>query len=75
MRDHLMRGEAAVSGDLAHPRRWQNSMHIELAGGSYLEQDEVRELVDEARSLHITLIPEVQTLSLTATGSPRPILS
>ena len=63
MRKYLEQGEPALLGDLANPRRWQDSMHIELAGGAVLEQDEVRDLVEYARRLHITLIPEVQTLS------------
>jgi len=63
MRQHLARGEAALQGDPLAPRRWQNSMHIELGGGSFLEQDEVRDLVDHARRRHITVLPEVQTLS------------
>jgi len=41
----------------------KDSTHTELAGGSFLEKDEVRTLLEYARSLHIEVIPEVQSLS------------
>jgi hypothetical protein len=63
IKDHLDKGKAALLGDPNRLRRWLDSMHIELAGGSFLEQEEVRDLVEYARQRHITPIPEVQTLS------------
>jgi hypothetical protein len=41
----------------------KDSPHTELGGGSFLEQDEVRGLVEYARSLHLEILPEVQALS------------
>ena len=43
----------------------KDSPHTELGGGSYLEQEEVADLLAYARSLHIEVIPEVQALSHT----------
>lgn len=63
MKSHLDKGEPALVGDPDHPRRTQNSIHIELGGGTFLEQEEVRDLVLYARQRHITMIPEIQTLS------------
>ncbi|MBN1676265.1 MAG: family 20 glycosylhydrolase [Kiritimatiellae bacterium] len=42
---------------------WKDSVHAELAGGSYLTQAEVADLVRAARALHIEVVPEVQSLS------------
>ncbi|MBN1672088.1 MAG: beta-N-acetylhexosaminidase [Kiritimatiellae bacterium] len=42
---------------------FKDSIHPELGGGSYLTQDEVRELVDDANRLAIQIVPEVQSLS------------
>ncbi len=44
-------------------RTTRNSLHVELAGGEYLSQQEVRELVAFARSRGLEVIPEVQSLS------------
>lgn len=41
------------------------SSHVELGGGSYLRQEEVRDLVAYARELHFDVIPEMQSLSHT----------
>jgi hypothetical protein len=41
----------------------QNSAHHDAADGEILEKDEVRDLVDYARSLHIEVIPEIPTLT------------
>ncbi len=53
-------GEKKLMEKLISPK---DSMHPELAGGSYLSQEEIRELVEYARSRHIEIIPEVQSLS------------
>ncbi len=42
---------------------WKDSVHTELAGGSYLTKAEVRDLVTYAKSRGINVIPEVQALS------------
>jgi hypothetical protein len=63
MKSYLDRGLAPLAGDPLHLRRKQDSMHIELGGGSFLEQEEVRDIVEYARARHITVVPEVQTLS------------
>ncbi len=42
---------------------WKDSVHTELAGGSYLTKNEVRGLVNYCRSRGIEVIPEVQALS------------
>lgn len=42
---------------------WKDSVHTELAGGSYLSKDEVRGLVQYAKDLGIEVIPEIQALS------------
>ncbi|MCJ7736653.1 MAG: family 20 glycosylhydrolase [Anaerolineae bacterium] len=41
----------------------KDSTHTELGGGSYLEKDEVREIIAYANSLHIEVLPEVPSLS------------
>lgn len=46
-----------------HSYYWKDSLHTELGGGSYLSQEEVRELVGYARALGMDVIPEVQALS------------
>jgi len=43
--------------------RFQNSTHHEVAGGSFLTQEEVRDLVDYARRHEIEVIPEIQGLT------------
>ena len=53
-------GEIRLREKLIFPK---DSMHPEIAGGSYLTQEEVRELVEYARSLRLEVIPEVQSLS------------
>lgn len=42
---------------------WKDSVHTELAGGSFLSKDEVRGLVQYAKDLGIEVIPEIQALS------------
>ncbi|MBN1669467.1 MAG: family 20 glycosylhydrolase [Kiritimatiellae bacterium] len=42
---------------------WKDSTHPEIAGGSFLKQSEVKELVREAGRLGIEIVPEVQSLS------------
>ena len=42
---------------------WKDSLHTELAGGSYLTKDEVRDIVKYAKSRGMNVIPEVQALS------------
>lgn len=41
----------------------KDSTHTELGGGSYLEKDEVREIIAYANSLHVEVLPEVPALS------------
>ena len=42
---------------------WKDSLHTELAGGSYLTKDEVRDIVKYAKSRGMNVIPEIQALS------------
>ncbi len=42
---------------------WKDSIHTEHAGGSYLTKAEVRDIVQHAKSLGLTVIPEIQALS------------
>lgn len=43
---------------------WQkNSIHADNGGGSYITQDEMRELIAYCRERELTVIPEVPTLS------------
>lgn len=42
---------------------WKDSVHTELADGSYLTKAEVRDLVDYCRKRGMEVIPEVQALS------------
>jgi len=42
---------------------WKDSIHTEHAGGSYLTKAEVRNIVHYAKSLGLTVIPEIQALS------------
>ena len=42
---------------------WKDSLHTELAGGSYLTKDEVRDIVKYAKARGFNVIPEVQALS------------
>jgi len=58
-RDILARGDRPKGPD----DRFQNSTHHEVAGGSYLTQEEVRELVDYARAHEVEVIPEIQGLT------------
>ncbi|MFQ6048717.1 MAG: family 20 glycosylhydrolase, partial [Phycisphaerae bacterium] len=44
-------------------RTTRNSLHVELAGGDWLSQDEVRDLIAFAGSRGLEVIPEVQSLS------------
>ncbi|MFO7668452.1 MAG: glycoside hydrolase family 20 zincin-like fold domain-containing protein, partial [Bacteroidales bacterium] len=48
---------------LGHDNRFQASTHTELAGGSWLTKEEVRDIVDFARAYHMEVIPEIQGLS------------
>ncbi|NLE46528.1 MAG: family 20 glycosylhydrolase [Chloroflexi bacterium] len=41
----------------------KDSTHIELAGGSYLEKEEIQDFIAFARSLNIEVLPEVPSLS------------
>lgn len=41
---------------------WPAFPHGELAGGEYLEKDEVRRLLETIRSYGLTVIPEIQSL-------------
>ncbi len=43
--------------------RFQDSAHAELAGGSFLEKDEVCSLVEWTRAYGMEVIPEIQSLS------------
>lgn len=42
---------------------WKDSIHTEHAGGSYLTKAEVRDIVQHAKNLGFTVIPEIQALS------------
>lgn len=42
---------------------WKDSLHTELAGGSYLTKDEVRDIVSYAKKRGMNVIPEIQALS------------
>ena len=42
---------------------WKDSLHTEIAGGSYLTKDEVRDIVKYAKSRGMNVIPEIQALS------------
>ncbi|MFC3798465.1 family 20 glycosylhydrolase [Cohnella sp. GCM10012308] len=42
---------------------YKNSMHVENGGGSFLTQDEVRELVQYCKARFMDVIPEVPSLS------------
>lgn len=42
---------------------WKNAPHVELAGGSYLPQTAVRDLVEYAKAYGLNVVPEIQTLS------------
>ncbi len=44
-------------------RYWKDSLHTELAGGSFLTKDEMRGIVHYAKSLGLMVIPELQALS------------
>ena len=59
---------------MAHPRAqkglqesqwfdWKDDPHVELASGSWLTKDEVRQIVNKARELGIEIVPEVQALA------------
>lgn len=43
--------------------RFQASTHIDLAGGSWLSKEEVRDIVDFAKQHHMEVVPEIQSLS------------
>ncbi|MBE6386257.1 MAG: hypothetical protein E7048_11440 [Lentisphaerae bacterium] len=43
--------------------RFQDSAHVELAGGDCLEKDEVRALVEWTRSCGVEVIPEIPSLT------------
>ena len=45
--------------------RFQDSTHHEIAGGAFLEQEEVRDLVGYARAHEVEVIPEIPSLSHT----------
>ena len=50
--------------DVQNASGWKkNSIHYENGGGSWLTQEEVRELVDYCNWLHLEVIPEVPSLS------------
>lgn len=50
--------------DVQHRAKWaKNAIHMENGGGSYLTQDEVRELVRYCAERHIEIIPEVPCYS------------
>ena len=51
--------------DALQDSQWlfKNSTHTELAGGSYLSQDECRQIVQWCRENAIAVMPEVQSLS------------
>jgi len=55
-----MGGESRFT-QIAHSNA--NAMHIDLAGGQSLTQDEVRDLVVYARSCGVDVVPEIQSLS------------
>lgn len=42
---------------------WKNSFHTELGGGSFISQEDVRDIVNYAKSLGFEVIPELQSLS------------
>jgi hypothetical protein len=63
MEAYLERGLAPLAGDPLQLRRKHDGTHMNLAGGQVLEQEEVRDIVEYARARHITVVPEVQTLS------------
>jgi len=43
--------------------RFMNSTHHEVAGGRFISQEEMRDLVDYARAHQVDIIPEIQGLS------------
>ena len=43
--------------------RFQASVHTELAGGSWLSKEEVRDIVEFARQNHLNVVPEIQSLT------------
>jgi len=50
--------------DVQNSYGWKkNSIHYENGGGSWLTHEEVRELVDFCRSVHMEVIPEIPSLS------------
>ncbi|KPL12409.1 MAG: hypothetical protein AMS26_17950 [Bacteroides sp. SM23_62] len=48
---------------LGKDRRFQASTHPDLAGGSWLSKEEVRDIVDFARQHYLEVVPEIQGLS------------
>ncbi|MFC2077119.1 glycoside hydrolase family 20 zincin-like fold domain-containing protein, partial [candidate division KSB1 bacterium] len=58
-RDVFARGGRPVGPE----NRFQDSVHPELAGGSYLSREEVRDLVRWARKFRIRVVPEIQSLT------------
>ena len=58
-RDILARGERPKGPQ----DRFQNSTHHEVAGGEFLTQEEMRDLVEYARAHEVEVIPEIQGLS------------
>lgn len=57
--DILARGERPKGPE----ERFQNSTHHEIAGGKFLTQEEMRDLVEYARAHEVEIIPEIQGLS------------
>jgi len=57
--DILARGERPKGPE----DRFQNSTHHEVAGGKFITQEEMRDLVDYARAHEVEVIPEIQGLS------------
>lgn len=55
-------GKAIEVQDRTYPW-YKNSMHVENGGGSYLSQEEVRELVRYCKERYIEVVPEVPSLS------------
>ncbi len=64
MDEYPEKAKAYQSASHGPERPWyKDSIHIENAGGSFLLQEEVRELVAYCRARMIEVVPEVQSLS------------
>ena len=53
-------GPQGLQGSQAY---WKDSTHVELSGGGFISQEQLREITDYCRLLRVELIPEIQSLS------------